>query len=122
MRSRSAGESGSRAEGIREQLPKGVERLWNDFDAGQHRHEVRVAVPARYDVPVQMARNARPGRATEIQADVEALGVHALFQDAHQAPERLHGLGMGRVVEVVETRLVSQRSDQQMAVVVGISI
>ena len=40
---------------------------------GQHGHEVRVAVPARHDVEVQVAADTRPGDAAEVDARVEAL-------------------------------------------------
>ena len=47
--------------------------LGDDLDVGEHRHEVRVPVPARHDVEVAVVDDARAGDAAEIPADVEAL-------------------------------------------------
>src|SRR5688572_15413508 len=44
-----------------QELPQRVERLRNDPRAGQHAHEIRIAVPAWDEVPVKMARQARAG-------------------------------------------------------------
>ena len=43
-------------------------------DIPEERHEVRVTVPARNDVPVKVTWQAGTGDSTEIQANVEAVG------------------------------------------------
>jgi hypothetical protein len=40
-----------------------------------HRHEVRIAVPTRNDVKVDVVRDAGAGHPADIGADVEALGL-----------------------------------------------
>ena len=47
--------------------------LGDNLDVGQHRHEIRVAAPARHDVEMAVLDDPRAGDATEIPADVEAL-------------------------------------------------
>src|SRR5439155_15723120 len=41
---------------------------------GDRGHEVRVARPARHDVPVEVIDDARAGRGPEVHADVESVG------------------------------------------------
>ena len=51
----------------------------------QHGHEVRVAVPAGDDVPVQVPRQPRPGRSAQVQADVVAVGPEQPVEHARSA-------------------------------------
>ena len=48
--------------------------LRDHLDVGEHRHEVRVAAPARHDVQVPVVGDAGAGDAAEVPAEVEALG------------------------------------------------
>ncbi len=60
--------------GFRELAARLEQMLGNDLDVGQHRHEVRVPVPARHDVDVAVVDDARAGDAADVPADVESLG------------------------------------------------
>src|SRR5437764_4215317 len=70
----------TRAQPRRQQVVQRVERLDDDLDVGQDGHEVGVAVPARDDVPVEVAGKARPGGVPQVQPDVVAVGVHQLVE------------------------------------------
>src|SRR3954469_18654337 len=56
-------------------------RLRDDADVGDDGHEVGVAVPAGDDVLVEVAGNACAGAAAQVDADVEALGAHPIFEE-----------------------------------------
>ena len=51
-----------------------LEVLGQHLDVGEHRHEVRVAAPARDDVLVQVGGDRAARDSAEIPADVEAVG------------------------------------------------
>src|SRR5262245_13631936 len=62
-------------------------------------HEVRVAGPARHEVPVQVAQYSRSRRAPEIGAEVESIRTVRLGKGAPRAIERgqrfgTHGLAL----------------------------
>jgi hypothetical protein len=57
-----------------------VQRRWQNAGVGEDRHEVRVTIPARHDVDVQMFRDARAGDFAQVDADVEAVRLHGLRQ------------------------------------------
>ena len=53
-----------------------MEGLGDDVDVGDDGHEVGVSDPAGDDVPVEVAGEAGTGDVAEVEADVEASGVH----------------------------------------------
>ena len=55
------------------QLPQG---LGHDRRVGQHRHEVRVALPPGDHVDMQMPQNSGAGDFSQVDADVESIGLH----------------------------------------------
>src|SRR2546425_4059371 len=67
--------------------------LRHDPHVRQHRHEVRVAGPARYDVPVEMVAHAGTARHTEIHPDVEAFGCERLRERGERPAQRLGEIG-----------------------------
>src|SRR3954471_4900257 len=88
--------------------------LRDDLDVAQHRHEVRVAVPARHDVDVTVVDDACAGDAAQVPADVEPLGREDVPQGLDRLdgePVRLERLG---VLEVVERRAVPVRRDHKV--------
>src|SRR5690348_13632963 len=60
--------------GVHELPAGGDEMLRNDADVCDHRHEVRVAAPARDDVEMAVVDDAGAGDAAHVPAEVEALG------------------------------------------------
>src|SRR5262249_36081352 len=60
--------------------------LRKDFHVGEHRHEVRVARPARHDVEGDGAAAPGPGGAAEVPAGVEALRGERLRERGHALP------------------------------------
>ena len=73
--------------GVFEEVVEGLEGLGDDVDVGDDGHEVGVPNPAGDDVPVEMAWESGTGDVAEVEADVEAAGVH---DAAHQLEEPLN--------------------------------
>src|SRR4051812_24589706 len=97
------------------QLAACLEQVLRDhLDVGQHRHEVRVAVPARHDVDVAVVNDPGARDAAEVPPDVEALrredGPQRLDR-RHREPLHFERLS---VLEVVERRAVPVRRDHQV--------
>ena len=105
-----------------QQLPQRVERLWNDPRAGQHAHEIGIAVPAWDEVPVKMARQARAGDPAKIEAHVEAFGMQQLAVDPRQPGQLLHALDVFILRHVAQLACVPSRRHEDVAVVVRIAV
>ena len=58
---------------------------------GDHRHEIRVAAPARHNVKMQMIDNACAGSLAEVKPDIEPLRFHRCAEQSlgvdHQIPK-----------------------------------
>jgi len=92
--------------------------LVHDLDFGQHRHEVRVAVPPRHDVKVNVVWNPGAGGAAGVGADVEALRLELLTENHNRAPRGAHEVCRLGIVEVIELSAVSCRRDHDVPGVV----
>ena len=101
-----------------QQVIQRVERLHDHLDVGQHRHEVGVAVPARHDVPVQVARQPGPGDPAQVQADVVAVRRASTRPARRPCAAASPAFPAVRRRQFVEPALVGARRDEQMAVVV----
>ena len=55
-----------------------LEGVGDDLDIGQDRHEIRVAIPTGNHVNVQVFGDAGARAAAQVEADVEAVGLHDL--------------------------------------------
>ncbi len=60
-----------------------------------HRYKIGIALPARDDVHVHVICDASACCGTEVQTNVESLGVIHLFHDAHSLLNQLHHLVEG---------------------------
>jgi len=92
------------------------------MDSGNGGHEVRVANPAGYDMPVQVARHARTRGVPEVQSYVKSLGVEHFFERAHHAIDRLENFHLNIIAKLVQSGKMPPRGNQHVPVVVGISI
>src|SRR5687768_12465601 len=63
--------------------------LGHDAGLRDYRHEVRVAFPARHDVPMKMIFDARAGAFAEIHAQVDASWIDGLAHDLDRVAQRL---------------------------------
>ena len=63
-----------------------LERLRQDLDVGEHRHEARVAGPARDDVQMHVVLDAGAGDPAEVPAEVEA--VRRVLRASARSPRR----------------------------------
>jgi len=70
-----------------------AQRLRHDGRVRKDGHEVRVAIPARDDVDVQMLDDARAGAFAEIDAEIEAVGAHDFGERVLTATRELHEVG-----------------------------
>lgn len=105
------------------QLAVGIfEVIGHDFHIGQHGHKVGVAVPTRHDMKMDMLGNSGPGNFPLVDAHVEALGIHGLMKGAQAKLRRLHDVGQGGRIQLLDTRNMLIRSNHQVAVVVGVEI
>src|SRR3989442_15312088 len=68
--------------------------LGHDAHVAHDWHEVRVARPARHDVPVKMVAHAGAGARAEVHAQVEALRPEHARERGERAPERLRQIGV----------------------------
>ena len=105
-----------------QQLPERVERLRDDAEIGNHGHEIRIAAPARHDVPMQVARHSRSGDTTQIQPDIESLGAHPLPEQLGIPGESFHQFELHLRRQFGECRQMGERSDEQMPVVIRIAV
>jgi len=86
---------------------------------GQYRHEVRVAVPARDDVHVNVIEHACSRAPAEVEADVEAFALHGFGEELLATAGERHQFGQFLLGEIVEFAGVLVRRDHQVASSVG---
>jgi Ca2+-binding RTX toxin-like protein len=98
------------------ELAAGLDQVFGEhLHVRQHRHEVRVACPARHKMEMNVADDAGAGDPTEVPADVEPLRAEQLRQRAHalaREPMNLQGFG---ITELRELPDVPERRDHQVA-------
>lgn len=78
-----------------EPLPLADEIVGNDLDIGEHRHEVRIPVPPRHGMDVEMIGHAGTGTTSEIRPDVTSVWMHHMTDDTQRClndPDELVGL------------------------------
>src|SRR5438094_4073224 len=97
----------------------GEQVLRHDPHVGHHRHEVRVAGPARDDVPVEMVAHAGAARDTEVHPEVEAFGRERLGERAERPTQRLGEIGVLVGGKPGQIGRVTARGDHQVGVLVG---
>src|SRR5262249_24083962 len=62
---------------LRGEIPK---RLRQHRRIGKDRHKIRIAIPARHYMNMQVLNNSRPRRASEVHPDIKSIWSHHLFQ------------------------------------------
>lgn len=103
-------------------LVNAVEVLRHDFNVGENRHKIGVAVPARHDMQVQMTGKTRSGTLSLIYAHIVAIGIHRLIDDA-QGKLRLHHhlRQRGRFYQI-ERANMSKGGYHEMPIIVWVAI
>jgi len=88
--------------------------LGDHLDVGEHRHEVRVAGPARHHVQVPMVGDADAGDAPDVPAEIEAVGCVDGAQRVE--PLRAEPVDLERlvVVELTEVRPMAVGRDEEV--------
>jgi hypothetical protein len=110
---------GSRSEDAGQGIVQRIKRLCHYLRIAYDRHEIRIAAPARDDVPVQMPWEASSRHAPEIQADIIAVWFQSMSEDHDHARQIGHHFlnFVGR--ELFEFSFVSDWRDQKVSIVVG---
>ena len=89
--------------------------LRKDLHVGEHRHEVRVAGPARHDVQVHVVDETGAGDPAEVPADVVALRRVGLCECGHCTLREAVQVKRLLVGEVAELTHMAERRDKQVA-------
>ncbi len=105
-----------------EEVEGDVGGLGDDADVGEDGHEVDVAVPAGDDVGVDMAGDSGAGDFTDVDADVEALGVHGAIEGVLAEDEEFHDFGAFLGAAFGEGGGVAVGGDEEVAVDVGVFV
>ena len=93
--------------------------MGNDVDVGDDGHEVGVADPAGDDVPVEVAWEAGAGDVAEVEADIEASGIHDVAQKFQETLKFMLAFEEFFLGEISEVGLMGFGGDEDVAVVVG---
>src|SRR3989338_2291281 len=96
--------------------------LGNDFRLADHRHEVRVSLPARHHVPVEMILHPRPGATAEVHPQIDAPGLQRRENNGHRGAQGGTEVMVFLPGEGRHFVRMPFRRQQQMARVVGIFV
>ena len=94
----------------------------NDFGIGKHRHEVRIAVPARHDVKMDVVVDSRTAGTPEVCTEVETFGAHCCIQRLNGFARRSHDVQQLLIGQLIEARHLTVRHNHHVAAVVRIAI
>ncbi len=98
---------------------KRLQRLRNNPHVLQEGHEIRVTVPPRHEMPMEVAGKPRSRSPAEVESDVKAVRAqHAAVKTRHGPQLVLAAQKLG-VAQLVQRPFMGQRSNEQVAVVVG---
>ena len=94
-------------------------RLRNNPHVLQEGHEIRVTVPPRNEMPMEVAGKPRPRGPAEVESDVKAVRAqHAAVKIRHRPQLVLAAQKLG-VAQLVQRPFMGQGCNEQVAVVVG---
>ena len=105
-----------------ELLVAGFQGLGDDADLADDLHEIGVAVPPGDDVHVQVAGQACAGTTAQVDADVEALWVDGRGEQMLGQGGQVDQTGALWRGQIGELGYVFARSDQEVAVGVGVAV
>src|SRR3972149_9944230 len=91
--------------------------LWNDLYIRNNRHKVRITVPARNDMKVEMADKTSPGRLSQINAEVKTLGFHYFCEEFFHVSRQFHNFKHFRSSEVRNVCLMFVGRNHEMPAV-----
>ena len=98
------------------------ERLRDDLDLGDDRHEVHVSGPARDDMPVKMFLDSRSRGFPHVQTYVESVGMRGFSQPSAPEFDLCHDFAGSCILYLKKAGDVLIRNDHQMAVVIRIFV
>lgn len=101
---------------------RGTEKLGHHLRVGEDRHKIRISVPPRNDVQVNVIRDTGSRHGALIDSEVEPCGVHNVGQNAHgKLAEPEESATRFRLQRVPFTRVLVG-NDHEMAGVIGIKV
>ena len=92
--------------------------LGNDFRIGEHRHEVRVAIPSWHDMKMDMLVDSGAGRPANICADVETIRVGDFLERLHHALYERHDFSQFIFGKIDNRGDMAVGDDQQVSAVI----
>ena len=98
------------------------QRFGQDACLSQGGHEIRVSVPARDDVHVDMSQHTRAASLPNVRADVEALRLVNIFQNGCTAGCKFHHLGTRFGSEFFERSDMLKWIDHDMSACVRVAV
>ena len=90
--------------------------LGDGSDLSANGHEIMVAVPAGYEVKVEVVSNAGAGGFSEVKADIDTLRSQVAAQDGAGSGKDRHEAGNLFFVEFSKIGEMTPRGEQKMAV------
>jgi len=103
------------------QLDKCIVHLFGDyFGIGKEGKEVRVAVPSRNNMEMDMVNNSRSGSAPHIAPDVDAISIHLFAKNGGELLQKLHCFKQFIVGEVADVSCVPVRDNHHVSAIVRI--
>ena len=94
----------------------------DDLSLSQDRHEIRISVPPGHDVPVKMPWQTGTGCLALVEADVVALRLQHPVEDGEHPLYRFDWLDQIRSGQFAERSTVQTWSDEEMSIIIGITV
>ena len=94
------GHAGSQPNSSNKSVVKLVQTFDDHLRMGQNRHEIRIAIPAGNDMPVQVSRQAGTRRLALVEPDIVSLRLEHPIEDGRHPPNRLDRLQQVRALQL----------------------
>src|ERR1700693_1700022 len=95
-----------------------LQSLAHDLDVVDDRHEVRISIPARHHMEVNVVWNPGPSGASHVRPYVESIRRHRAPQHIYRPPQSSHEMSRLRIVEELQPGHVRVRRHHRVARVV----
>ena len=92
--------------------------LWNDPDIRQHRHDVRITIPARHHVVMNMFSYSSSRYNSEIDSHIETIRIHYFSKRLYGPGDFLNKKAVFFRREKADVRNVPVRDNKNMPVIV----
>ncbi len=107
---------------ISDPLVRALERLGQDTRLSEDGHEIRIPVPARDNMDMDMGLDPCPRRFADVRAHIERLRAINLSEDGHAACRQFHHLSPCQRIELLQVRFMIKWDYHYMPAGIGIAI